>query len=303
MKNSLEKQQFPSNSRKLQSIARELPLDHAVIETGDNASNLELSFNIVNLQGTILSPIVFPLEDIHPQFKMIYCQSGSALFTENNSNPRFLARGSAIFMQPNKQFQMLLSRGEHSWIVADWNPDSDQIPISTLEETRQFHADSCSLATRELTNRVIKSINVVGQYPNIGLAWLNLLLHERHHSGQPFLLTPPFKDGAGSIEELVEAIRTHPQRNWSLSEAAEIAGYSPFHLSRLFKAITNMGFPEFIDRCRTEIAINLLLTSELPINEVTMQAGFGSPQAFRNAAKEYTGFLPSEFRISHSDPN
>jgi AraC-like DNA-binding protein len=61
-----------------------------------------------------------------------------------------------------------------------------------------------------------------------------------------------------------------------------------------------MGFPEYVDRCRTEVAIRKLLEGAESMSFVAGDSGFGTPQAMRTAFREYTGFLPSEMK-SHFD--
>jgi AraC-like DNA-binding protein len=100
-----------------------------------------------------------------------------------------------------------------------------------------------------------------------------------------------------TMKPLVENVKIDPAASWSLKEASALAGYSPFHLSRTFKAIVGYGFPEFVDRCRTEIAVVQLCNTDRGIDEIASNCGFGSPQALRESVKEYLGMLPSELRI------
>jgi AraC-like DNA-binding protein len=95
---------------------------------------------------------------------------------------------------------------------------------------------------------------------------------------------------------LMKQVKAQPAADWSLKAAAAAAEYSAFHLSRTFRAAVGYGFPEFVDRCRTELAVKLLLSEDLDLAEVAEQAGFGSLQGMRNACKEYLGLLPSEIR-------
>jgi AraC-like DNA-binding protein len=99
-----------------------------------------------------------------------------------------------------------------------------------------------------------------------------------------------------ALKQLMVAVKKDPTGNWSLRDAAAYAGYSPFHLSRTFRTVVDFGFPEYVDRCRAEFAIDRLLKTDLSIDEVASSCGFGSTQALREAFKEYLGMLPSEIR-------
>lgn len=79
------------------------------------------------------------------------------------------------------------------------------------------------------------------------------------------------------------------------SLAAE-AGYSPFHFHRVFAAMTGETPATFIRRLRLERAAATLNQTKLPIGEIAMEAGYGTPDAFARAFKQSFGLLPSEFR-------
>lgn len=99
-----------------------------------------------------------------------------------------------------------------------------------------------------------------------------------------------------ALKELLKEIVEFPERPWSLKEAAAKASYSAFYLSRMFRTISSYGFPEYVDRARTQKAIKMLLESNLSIPEIIETCGFSSLQRFRNACRDYSGFLPSELQ-------
>lgn len=99
-----------------------------------------------------------------------------------------------------------------------------------------------------------------------------------------------------TIKELVVKVRGNPAAGWPLKEAANLAGYSPFHFSRVFKNLVGYGFHEYVDRCRTECAVELLCTSDHAVDLVASTCGFGTTQGLRESVKEYLGLVPSELR-------
>jgi transcriptional regulator GlxA family with amidase domain len=99
-----------------------------------------------------------------------------------------------------------------------------------------------------------------------------------------------------SIQDLVDAVRKNPSNSWPLRDAADRAGYSPFHFSRVFKSLVGFGFHEYVDRCRTELAVSMLATSDRPVESVAQASGFGTTQGLRESIKEYLGLVPSELR-------
>lgn len=99
-----------------------------------------------------------------------------------------------------------------------------------------------------------------------------------------------------TIRQLVQRVRQNPSLAWPLKEAADAAGYSPFHFSRVFKNLVGYGFHEYVDRCRTECAVDMLCTTDHAVDLIASTCGFGTTQGLRESVKEYLGLVPSELR-------
>ncbi len=111
-------------------------------------------------------------------------------------------------------------------------------------------------------------------------------------------LAPVPTDIPQGIASLIQEVRQRPDLPWPLKDAAEHVGYSPFHFSRVYKSLVGYGFHEFVDRCRTEHAVDLLCMTDTSIDVVAAAAGFGTTQALRESVKEYLGLVPSELRAT-----
>lgn len=105
-----------------------------------------------------------------------------------------------------------------------------------------------------------------------------------------------------TIKDLVLEVRSNPAAGWPLKEAANKAGYSPFHFSRVFKNLVGYGFHEYVDRCRTECSVEMLVTTDHAVDLVASTCGFGTTQGLRESVKEYLGLVPSELRAIPEDP-
>ena len=88
----------------------------------------------------------------------------------------------------------------------------------------------------------------------------------------------------------------------NLETIANIGFYSPFHLHRIFKAITNETINEYITRKRIEKTASILLHKrEITISELSLQYGFNSNSSFTRTFKKFYGINPTEFR--KTNPN
>jgi AraC family transcriptional regulator len=85
----------------------------------------------------------------------------------------------------------------------------------------------------------------------------------------------------------------------SLETVAKIGFYSPFHLHRIFKAITHETLNLYITRKRIEKTAAILLHQKnVSIAELSLQYGFNSNSSFTRTFKKFYGLSPSEFRKS-----
>lgn len=99
------------------------------------------------------------------------------------------------------------------------------------------------------------------------------------------------------INKVLIHIDEHLDNELSLQTISNIACYSPFHLHRLFKAITNETLNNYITRKRIERAALLLIHHpEYAIADIAGKYGFNSDVSFSRTFKKLYGISPSEFR-------
>ncbi len=91
-------------------------------------------------------------------------------------------------------------------------------------------------------------------------------------------------------------INEHFQENITLDQVADMAGFSKFHFSRIFKQYADISFYQYLNRKRIMHAATLLLEPDLTVLEVARQCGFESISAFIRMFKIQKGCKPSEFK-------
>jgi AraC family transcriptional regulator len=101
---------------------------------------------------------------------------------------------------------------------------------------------------------------------------------------------------AGVIEEVLRC-QTGPIR---VPDLANSAGFSRFHLARLFHETTEETLEDFLRRIRLERAAYMLMHSKESVLEISIDSGYRSPEAFSRAFRSAFGRLPSHFRKSAS---
>lgn len=99
------------------------------------------------------------------------------------------------------------------------------------------------------------------------------------------------------INKVLTYIENNLDAELSLKTISGVAFYSPFHLHRLFKAITNETLNSYITRKRVEkTAIMLIHHREYSIAEIAAKYGFSNDSTFSRTFKKIYGQSPLEFR-------
>lgn len=102
---------------------------------------------------------------------------------------------------------------------------------------------------------------------------------------------PPFV-----LKRVREHVAAHLAGGVRLSQLAAIAGLSPFHFSRAFKASTGMSPHAYVLHCRIAEAKRLLSGSTLAVADIARRAGFKSSGQLSARFRASTGTTPSAFR-------
>jgi AraC-like DNA-binding protein len=102
-----------------------------------------------------------------------------------------------------------------------------------------------------------------------------------------------------SIGEVREYINCHCDEPLTIARLARLAGLSPFHFIRAFRAAAGSTPHQYVRRRRLERARELLATTALPITEVCDRTGFLSLGSFSSLFKKSTGEAPSAYRARH----
>jgi AraC-like DNA-binding protein len=108
---------------------------------------------------------------------------------------------------------------------------------------------------------------------------------------------------AGSRREtLVSALADYDPEaddDFSLGRLAERLGLSERQTARLVRAETGRSFRELKTATRLERAQKLLASSDLPILEVALRAGWNSASQFHEAFRGSVGTSPARYRAAH----
>jgi two-component system response regulator YesN len=91
-------------------------------------------------------------------------------------------------------------------------------------------------------------------------------------------------------------LEEHYDQNIGLETVADHFSVSKYHLSRVFKKVTNRNFNEQLLSLRVEKAKMLLKNPKAEIQEVAHSVGYLSSNSFRRVFKQRLGTSPSAYQ-------
>ena len=79
-------------------------------------------------------------------------------------------------------------------------------------------------------------------------------------------------------------------------DVAKIAGVHPTHLARVFREQVGCTIGEYVRRLRVEFASRQLASTDAPLGEIALAAGFADQSHFSRTFRHYLGVTPGEYR-------
>jgi len=99
-----------------------------------------------------------------------------------------------------------------------------------------------------------------------------------------------------SVMPAVNLVHLHPDRRISTDEAARACGLSRAQFNRVFRRAMAMSFGAFCLRARLALAAHLLLTTRLPIEDISGRAGFADGSHLHATFPRHYGDTPGRYR-------
>ncbi len=119
----------------------------------------------------------------------------------------------------------------------------------------------------------------------------------RHYS----TFTPPitFQNRSltrAQLQQAIDYIQTHQNRDLSLAELASVINISPTYFASLFKQATGISPHQYVIQQRVERAKVMLSKTNLTIADIALKVGFSSQSHLTQQFKRFTGLTPKQVR-------
>lgn len=237
----------------------------------------------------------------HPGGVMLVIERGGLLLV--TPTRRTIAMAPSLLGISGSDFELFSSRGLHDLasVTIETHSNSLLMRAAALSEVGTHSKASSLRSTNPAMHEVARVFRQHVESRSgrllasaLSLVSMAMVSCEEDSNGNTIVSDPV--NAPDGIIALCGSIRFEPQHAWSLKEASRLSGYSAFHLSRLFHQILGLGLPEYVDRIRAERAVSKLLNTDTDLESIAQEIGFTSPNALRNAVREYYGWTPHELR-------
>ncbi len=105
------------------------------------------------------------------------------------------------------------------------------------------------------------------------------------------------------IQACRDYIEAHVAGSVTVEELAERSGYTPYYLTKLFKAETGYSVKEYILRAKVREAKKLLVNTDLTVLEISERLGFSTQSYFSHQFERAEGLPPTKFRQKNQKVN
>lgn len=185
-----------------------------------------------------------------------------------------------------------------------WELDWIRVEGSTMDRTWQMlHADSQPvLVGYDMQRATVELEAIFGlmQQDNAAhAAWIHahvatlLALAFDARESHPL---PEHYDLPVPLERVLQHMRLYYHKPLRVSELADIAGMSPSHFNRVFRASLGASPIDWLRHYRIAQARRRLLESTDPIKDVARQVGYADQFYFSKDFKRFTAMTPTAFR-------
>jgi AraC family transcriptional regulator len=104
------------------------------------------------------------------------------------------------------------------------------------------------------------------------------------------------------LRQMKEILHAHFSENLTLACLSEMVGVHPVYLAAAYRKCYRCTIGDYVRQLRVEYACRELLSSDIPLVEIALSAGFSSQSHFSRTFKQFTGMSPAQYRAFRKSP-
>lgn len=227
------------------------------------------------------------------------------IFITYSGNGRFIIEGKEYIVGPNTLFMLKCDSNheykslngiwEHEWVNFKGlscqayyeliNPSGPMVYDlgSNHEIPSLFHEVSKALEKTDMVSYVHASTRIIQL---LDAVYTHIMEQKRINMA----------DRRGNVERSVKYIEDHYMDKITLDDLARIAYLSKYYYTRAFNKYVGMSPYEYLNAVRISKAMNLLIVTDLSVDEVGWKTGFQGSRNLIRQFKKNLGITPREYR-------
>ncbi len=231
-----------------------------------------------------------------PHFQLIFCSQGEGVIKIDGKECR-IRKAHGFFIPPNipHAYHKTAEKWKTHW-TAFGGKEAD-----SLCKTLGFDKLSCFkirdiFKIEDIFHKIIDTIKENNYYGGFKCSSLlyEFLIEMGLQKNNCHLANDEQK--CGHLAPVLAYIDEHYSEDITLEHLSGIADITPQYICRLFKDSLNLRPFEYIARIRVQHAKDMLLHSELSVNEISQAVGYCESSYFCAVFKRYERISPAEFR-------
>jgi transcriptional regulator GlxA family with amidase domain len=132
--------------------------------------------------------------------------------------------------------------------------------------------------------------------PTVARTCAGLLLLDTHASQTPYMALQHLSANDPTVRRAESFVRTHLAEGFDISALARDVGTSPRTLARRLAAAVGLSPLAFVQHLRVEVAVRLLETTRLSLEEIADRVGYGDASTLRRLIEREANASPRELR-------
>lgn len=258
----------------------------------------QLPFYLVGI-GSIDREYHVKRDEGYPYHQIIYTVRGEGVLRFDGQE-HIIKPGIGYYLPPNVPHEYYTEQDiwENHWIVFDGKGINDVLGLIRFENAKVFKISDMSVleALFKKMLYLLKSDSFYSGYQCSGLLYQFLLELNRYVNLQT---TAQDTNKLAQLGPVIEYIDENYGSDITLQDLAKIINLSPQYLCRLFKECYDLRPFEYLARKRIQQAKNLLISSDMSVNEISSRVGYNDCSYFCAVFKRHEMLSPVEFRSFH----
>ncbi len=229
----------------------------------------------------------------HSHKRALLCFVIEGDYTESYSGHTRECKSSTLLFHPPEEMhaEHFHDAGGHSFIV-----EIDPLWLERVREQRASPEGSAWFkggVLELLSRRLYKEFRQTDEVSDLiieGLMFEIMGEATRRCSAARDKCAPPW------LEQARDFLHSEFAKPLRLADIAQTVGVHPVHLAQAFHKSYSCTVGDYVRRLRIEYACHELASSELPIVDIALAAGFCDQSHFTRTFKRLTGLVPSQYR-------